>query len=119
MSLDDKALRSLATLLDEEDPASLALVRRQILGVGAVIIPYLDELRAAATPEMAIRLDSVAGELRFQDLRRDFVRLSLARIPDLEDGAQVSQFVEWFPGVTAEQVRAVLEHAARSALAPA
>ncbi len=38
---------------------------------------------------------------------------------NLEDGALVSQFVEWFPGVTLEQVRAVLEHAARSALAPA
>lgn len=38
---------------------------------------------------------------------------------NLEDGAQVSQFVEWFPGVTIEQVRAVLEHAARSALATA
>ena len=38
---------------------------------------------------------------------------------NLEDGALVSHFVEWFPGVTMEQVRAVLEHAARSALAPA
>ena len=38
---------------------------------------------------------------------------------NLEDGALVSQFVEWFPGVTLEQVRAVLDHAARSALAPA
>mgnify|MGYP003415259465 FL=1 len=38
---------------------------------------------------------------------------------NLEDGASVAQFVEWFPGVTLEQVRAVLEHAARSALAPA
>lgn len=38
---------------------------------------------------------------------------------NLEDGALVSQFVEWFPGVTLEQVRTVLEHAARSALAPA
>ena len=37
----------------------------------------------------------------------------------LEAGASTSQFVDWFPGVTAEQVRAVLEHAARSALAPA
>ena len=62
-------------------------MRRKILGVGAAIIPYLDELRPAATPEMAIRLESVAGELRFQDLRRDFVRLSLAKLPDLEDGA--------------------------------
>jgi uncharacterized protein (DUF433 family) len=38
---------------------------------------------------------------------------------NLEDGALVSQFVEWFPGVTLVQVRAVLEHAARSALARA
>ena len=42
-----------------------------------------------------------------------------ALFENLEDGALVSQFVEWFPGVTIEQVRAVLEHAARSALAPA
>ena len=42
-----------------------------------------------------------------------------ALFQNLEDGALVSQFVEWFPGVTLEQVRAVLEHAARSTLAPA
>ena len=38
---------------------------------------------------------------------------------NLEDGALVSEFVEWFPGVTMAQAREVLEHAARSALAPA
>ena len=37
-----------------------------------------------------------------------------ALFENLEDGALVSQFVEWFPGVTMEQARAVLEHAARS-----
>jgi uncharacterized protein (DUF433 family) len=42
-----------------------------------------------------------------------------ALFENLEDGALVSQFVEWFPDVTLEQVRWVLEHAARSALAPA
>ncbi len=31
---------------------------------------------------------------------------------NLEDGAQLSDFVEWFPGVTLQQARAVLEHAA-------
>ena len=40
-----------------------------------------------------------------------------ALFENLEDGAQVSQFVQWFPGVSVEQVRAVLEHAARSTLA--
>ena len=42
-----------------------------------------------------------------------------ALFENVEDGALVSQFVEWFPGVTLEQVRAVLEHAVRSALASA
>jgi uncharacterized protein (DUF433 family) len=42
-----------------------------------------------------------------------------ALFENLEDGAPVAQFIEWFPGVTLEQARAVLEHAALSALAPA
>ena len=40
-----------------------------------------------------------------------------ALFENLEDGAPIDQFVEWFPGVSLEQARAVLEHAARSALA--
>ena len=42
-----------------------------------------------------------------------------ALFENLEDGASVIDFVQWFPGVSAEQVRAVLEHAARSSLAVA
>ena len=42
-----------------------------------------------------------------------------ALFENLEDGALVSEFVEWFPGVTMKQIRGVLEHAARSTLAPA
>ena len=42
-----------------------------------------------------------------------------ALFENLEDGALVTQFVEWFAGVTLEQAHAVLEHAARSALTPA
>ena len=42
-----------------------------------------------------------------------------ALFKNLEDDVQVQQFVEWFSGVTLQQARAVLEHAARSALAEA
>lgn len=35
-----------------------------------------------------------------------------ALFENLEDGAQLSDFVAWFPGVTLAQARAVLEHAA-------
>ena len=37
-----------------------------------------------------------------------------ALFENLEDGASVDQFVEWFPGVTRDQVEAVLEFAAAS-----
>jgi uncharacterized protein (DUF433 family) len=37
-----------------------------------------------------------------------------ALFENLEDGASIQDFVQWFPGVSLEQVRAVLEHAARS-----
>ena len=33
---------------------------------------------------------------------------------NLEDGARVDDFLEWFPGVTREHVEAVLHHAEQS-----
>ena len=81
----------------------------------------------AGSPSPSLRLDSlqprlhgyagcnrVSGAWVFRGTRVPVAAL----FENLEDGAQVSQFVEWFPGVTLEQVRSVLEHAARSALAP-
>jgi len=36
-----------------------------------------------------------------------------ALFENIEGGATVDQFVQWFPGVAREQIDAVLEHAAR------
>lgn len=60
----------------------------------------------------AVERDSkrLSGEWVFQGTR---VPVS-ALFENLEDGAQTAQFLEWFPGVTDKQVRAVLEHAASS-----
>ncbi len=41
-----------------------------------------------------------------------------ALFENLEDGVQITQFVEWLPGVTIEQVRRVLFHAAKSLASP-
>ncbi|MCC7371060.1 MAG: DUF433 domain-containing protein [Chloroflexi bacterium] len=44
-------------------------------------------------------------------------RVPLAALfENLEDGASIADFVEWFPGVSIEQARLVLDHAAQSAL---
>jgi uncharacterized protein (DUF433 family) len=37
-----------------------------------------------------------------------------ALFENLEDGARVDEFLDWFPGVTREQVGSVLSHAERS-----
>jgi uncharacterized protein (DUF433 family) len=37
-----------------------------------------------------------------------------ALFENLEHGARVDDFLEWFPGVARDQVEAVLEHAERS-----
>jgi len=39
-----------------------------------------------------------------------------ALFENLEDGASIDQFLEWFPGVTRSQVQAVLAHAEKSLL---
>jgi uncharacterized protein (DUF433 family) len=39
-----------------------------------------------------------------------------ALFDNLEDGASIDDFLEWFPGVTRNQVEAVLEHASAGLL---
>lgn len=54
--------------------------------------------------------ERVSGDWVFRGTRVPVVAL----FQNLEDGAQLSDFVEWFPGVTMQQARTVLEHAAHS-----
>ena len=52
----------------------------------------------------------VSGTWLFKNTRVPVVAL----FENLEDGATVDKFLEWFPGVTREQVEAVLEYAGQS-----
>ncbi len=54
----------------------------------------------------------VSGAWLFKDTRVPVTAL----FENLEDGATVDNFLEWFPGVTRDQVEAVLEHAGKSLL---
>ena len=49
--------------------------------------------------------DLVSGSWVFRGTRVPVAAL----FENLEDGAQTGEFVEWFPGVSLDQVRAVLE----------
>jgi len=56
--------------------------------------------------------DRVSGAWVFRGTRVPVKAL----FENLESGARLEEFLEWFPGVAREQVEAVLEHAARSLL---
>jgi len=52
-------------------------------------------------------LEKMSGALLFKSTRVPVAALFV----NLEDGATVDNFLEWFPGVTREQVEAVLNWA--------
>ena len=52
----------------------------------------------------------VSGVWVFKDTRVPVKAL----FENLEEGARVDDFLGWFPGVTREEIEAVLEHAGRS-----
>src|SRR5205823_9174649 len=86
-----------------------AAIRYPSKGISATISFMIDWSTCPAVERDPQR---VSGAWVFRGTRVPVAAL----FENLEDGAQVSQFVQWFPGVSVEQVRAVLEHAARSAL---
>ena len=77
---------------------------------GATINAVIDWLSCPAVERDPTR---VSGAWLFRGTRVPVAAL----FENLEDDASVQQFIEWFPGVTLEQARTVLEQAARSSLA--
>lgn len=61
-------------------------------------------------PAVERAADRVSGAWVFRDTRVPVAAL----FENVEDGATVQNFLEWFPGVTPQQARSVLEHATRS-----
>jgi uncharacterized protein (DUF433 family) len=61
-------------------------------------------------PEVERNPSKVSGAWVFKGTRVPVKAL----FENIEDGASVNEFLEWFPGVGRHQVDAVLEHAERS-----
>ena len=61
-------------------------------------------------PAVERKADKLSGAWVFRDTRVPVKAL----FENLEDSARVDDFLEWFPGVTREQVEAVLRHAEQS-----
>jgi uncharacterized protein (DUF433 family) len=77
------------------------------LSVQAYLRVMLDWSQCSAVERMP---GKVSGAWLFKGTRVPVKAL----FENLETGARIDDFLEWFPGVTREQVEAVLEHAERS-----
>jgi len=78
-----------------------------VVAVQSYRLPMLDWSKCAAVERIA---GKVSGAWLFKGTRVPVTAL----FENIEDGATVDNFLEWFPGVTREQVEAVLEHAEQS-----
>lgn len=97
-SPDDRQLKSLISLLDDEDPKSFGLIRTEILRIGEPILPFLDEYRLSCATEIASRVDGLIMQVRFGRLKEEAFRLAANADVDLEKGALlVSRF--GYPGI--------------------
>lgn len=80
--MDDKELKALVSLLDEEDPEVLTHVEQKIISLGGTIIPYLEEQwEQQFNPVVQRRLEDLIHTVQFDTLRE---RLSEWRKGDMD-----------------------------------
>src|SRR5207248_389513 len=85
-ALTEKEMRTLVDLLDDEDQRSLDMVRDQILQIGDPMLPFLDDFRASCAGNLTARIDSLASELRYRNIKDSFAKFSSGPDCDLEQG---------------------------------
>jgi len=80
--MDDKELKALVSLLDEEDPEVLTHVEQKIISLGGTIIPYLEQQwEQQFNPVVQRRLEDLIHTVQFDTLRE---RLSEWRKGDMD-----------------------------------
>jgi regulator of sirC expression with transglutaminase-like and TPR domain len=68
--MEDKELRALVSLLDEEDPEVLTHVEKKIISLGGTVIPYLEQQwEEQFNPVVQRRLEDLIHTLQFDTLR--------------------------------------------------
>lgn len=95
------------TILSRANQASRASGELRVAGGGikmSSMFDWSDCSEVAASPDM------VSGAFVFRGTRVPVKAL----FENLEDGATVDEFLQWFPGVDRQQVDAVLEFAAQT-----
>ena len=106
--MDDKELKALVSLLDEEDPEVLTHVEKKIISLGGTIIPYLEQQwEQQFNPVVQRRLEDLIHTVQFDTLRE---RLSEWRQGDMDllEGMWLISTYQ-YPDLELEKLRGDLE----------
>ena len=107
--MEDKELRALVSLLDDEDAEVLGHVEEKIISFGDVIIPYLEEQwENSFNPNVQKRIEDIIHTLQFDSLKKRLSDWYHSEEPDLLEGMWLIATYQ-YPDLTLEVLRKQLE----------
>lgn len=107
--MEDKELRALVSLLDDEDAEVLGHVEEKIISFGDAIIPYLEEQwENSFNPNVQKRIEDIIHTLQFDSLKKRLSDWYETENPDLLEGMWLIATYQ-YPDLTLEALRKQLE----------
>jgi regulator of sirC expression with transglutaminase-like and TPR domain len=106
--MEDKELKALVSLLDEEDPEVLTHVENKIISLGGTIIPYLEQQwEQQFNPVVQRRLEDLIHTLQFDTLRERLAEWKEGEMDLLEGMWLVATYQ--YPDLELEKLKTELE----------
>ena len=111
--LSEHELRALVGLLDDEDPQSQELLRRQIIGAGRAVLPFLEEAQSRTDSRLRRRLVHMRRAVLDHELELEFGGLAADDPAGLEAGClMVSRYA--YPDLDARKYGDWFDETARA-----
>jgi regulator of sirC expression with transglutaminase-like and TPR domain len=107
--MNDKELKALVSLLDDEDAEVLGHVEEKIISFGDAIIPFLEEQwENSFNPNVQKRIEDIIHTLQFDALKKRLSDWCDSEEPDLLEGMWLIATYQ-YPDLTLESLRKQLE----------
>lgn len=107
--MDDKNIKALVSLLDDEDQEVIGHVENQIISMGNAIIPYLEhEWESNFNPDVQKRIEDLIHNLQFEALKQKFEDWGNSQEQDLLEGMWLVASYQ-YPDLSYEELKKKVE----------
>lgn len=109
LRMEDKELKALVSLLDDEDAEILTHVEEKIISFGDTIIPFLEaQWESSFNPNVQKRIEDIIHTLQYESLQAKLVQWYRSEEQDLLEGMWLIATYQ-YPDLTLEHLRKQLE----------